>query len=166
MASMFSGVRNRTVPQKFAQCIEKDEMTSNLWNWAIRVEKWGNILTVLLTIYGVYISIYQASTVAEIYDKYSSFHLETFLLCLVEWALYVFLVYCTYHIIALLVGSLASIVENTRITANIMMYKEKDSVTSGKVGSACDSETMLERIDKKQDAKMVNKLLDKLYDLE
>lgn len=164
MASMFSGVRNRTVPQKFRQCIEKDEMTSNLWNWAIRVEKWGNILTIFLAIYGVFTSIYQATTVAEMYDKYSSFHFETFLLCLLEWAWYVFLVYCVYHIIALLIGSLASIVENTRITANIMMYKEKDSATGEKVGSACDSETMLERMDKKQDAKQVNKLLEKLYE--
>ncbi len=164
MASMFSGNRNRTVPQKFGECIAKDEMTSNLWMWAIRLEKWGNILTVLLTIYGVFTSIYQAATVAEIYDKYSSFHFETFLLCLIEWALYVFLVYCIYHIIALLIGSLASIVENTRITAKIMMYKENDGTSGGKVGSACDSATFLERIDQKQDAKRVEKLLDKLYE--
>ena len=39
-----------------------------------------------------------------------------------SWTLYSFLEYCAYHILALLVGSLATIVQHTKITANITLY--------------------------------------------
>lgn len=42
---------------------------------------------------------------------------------LVQTAVYAFIEYCAYHVLALLVGALGSIVQNTRINADLALYK-------------------------------------------
>ena len=51
-----------------------------------------------------------------------TFDFEIFIPLLLETALYAFLEYCAYHILALLIGALASIVQNTKISANVALY--------------------------------------------
>lgn len=51
-----------------------------------------------------------------------TFDFEIFIPLLLETALYAFIEYCTYHVLALLISSLASIVQHTKITANIALY--------------------------------------------
>jgi|GEM_PF-2991094 len=140
MANMFSGNQEKKIPKSFKDCYKTDGITQNLWLWCERLEKWGFILFWILIIIGVIdtimagINAHQlieeigAETVEEIREASAELGIEipTVFEALVNnifsWTLYSFLEYCAYHILALLVGSLATIVQHTKITANITLY--------------------------------------------
>lgn len=104
------------------------------------IRKMGEILFVLLIVIGIIdtviagVNAHQviqeigAETIEEIREASVELGIEipTVFEALVDnllsWTLYAFLEYCAYHILALLVGSLATIVQNTKITANITLY--------------------------------------------
>ena len=140
MANMFSGNQEKKIPKSFKDCYKTDGITQNLWLWCERLEKWGKILFWILIIIGVIDTISAginahelikqigAETVEEIREASAEMGIEipTVFEALVNnlliWTLYSFLEYCAYHVLALLVGSLATIVQHTKITANITLY--------------------------------------------
>lgn len=140
MANMFSGNQEKKIPKNFKDCYKTDSITKNLWLWCERLEKWGKILYWILIVIGVvdtiiagvnahqFIEEIGAETVEEIREASAEMGIEipTVFEALVNnlfsWTLYSFLEYCAYHILALLVGSLASIVQHTKITANLTLY--------------------------------------------
>lgn len=126
-ANMFKGGENKKVPQTFEECYQQDKVSSNLWIWAKRLETLGAVLLVALAVIGIGMSI-QASFVDEVasFSSYTYtetvFHADILFTSLITWALYAFLEYCAYHILALFIGSLGSIVQNTNISANVALY--------------------------------------------
>ena len=140
MANMFSGNQEKKIPRNFKDCYKTDSITQNLWLWCERLEKWGCILFWILIVIGVIdtiiagINAHQlieqigAETVEEIREASAKMGIEiptvfeALVNNLLSWTLYSFLEYCAYHILALLVGSLATIVQHTKITANIALY--------------------------------------------
>ncbi|MBR5223524.1 MAG: hypothetical protein IKV81_05120 [Clostridia bacterium] len=140
MANMFSGNQEKKIPKDFKDCYKTDSITKNLWLWCERLEKWGKILFWILIVIGVIdtimagINAHQlieeigAETVEEIREASAELGIEiptvfeALVNNLLSWTLYSFLEYCAYHILALLIGSLASIVQHTKITANISLY--------------------------------------------
>ena len=152
MANMFSGNQEKKIPKSFKDCYKTDGITKNLWLWCERLEKWGLILFWILIIIGVIDTIMAginahelieqigAETVEEIREASAELGIEiptvfeALVNNLLSWTLYAFLEYCSYHILALLVGSLASIVQHTKITANITLYNsaKADGITDTK----------------------------------
>lgn len=134
MANMFSGNLEKKIPRNFKECYETDSITRNLWSWCEWLEKWGKILFWVLIIGGLILSIFSSIVEKEVIVREASyysdaeteirktFNFEFFLSSLFDTALYAFLEYLAYHLIALLIGSLATIVQHTKITANITLY--------------------------------------------
>lgn len=156
MANMFSGNQEKRIPKNFEECYKTDSITKNLWLWCERLEKLGSILFWLIIIFGIITAI-EASftvTVEEVThgtyytwtetETTTTFEWEVLLVSIVETALYAFIEYCVYHVLALLVGSLASMVQHTKITANIALY------TSAKTEGIADvdNETKTEKSEK------------------
>ncbi len=129
MANMFSGNIKKTIPKNLEECYETDNMTRNLWVWAERLEQWGLAICVLMAIIGVIEIISTGIQVAEILDDYNNNEYTGYYSvsdavfdCLLNWVFYCFLEFCVYHMLALIVGSLATIVQNTKINANVALY--------------------------------------------
>lgn len=116
MANMFSGNREKQIPKTFKDCYKTDNLTDNLWLWCERLEIIGKVLAVITAI--VVFIIFITLTINE-YGYY-------IFIGLIITPITAFLEYITFHIIALLVGSLASIVQHTRISANIALYTNSD----------------------------------------
>lgn len=154
MANMFSGNQEKKIPRNFKECYETDSITRNLWLWCERLEKWGKILFWILIIGGFIMAIWGSFGEKEVIVREASFYREAeteirktfdfniFVSLLFDTALYAFLEYCAYHLIALLIGSLATIVQYTKITANIILYNsaKTEDVTDDYEGKSEEEE--------------------------
>ena len=111
-------------------CLKPDSITDNLWVWAERLEKLGKILFWIIIISGFVIalstSIVTTEVVEGVYYPYTdtetTFSFGVFLTSVVQTALYAFIEYCAYHVLALLIGALANITQNTKATARLTEY--------------------------------------------
>ena len=109
----------KKVPKSLKECYATDNVSSNLWSWSEWLEVWGGRVLVILIIIGIISTIGQAIQVADI-DEDLVF--ITVITSMITWILYAFIEYCAYHVLSLLIASLATIVLNTRITANVAIY--------------------------------------------
>ena len=145
MENMFSRNTDKNVPKTLKDCYKTDSITENLWSWCIRLENWGKILFWILIVGGLILAITSSIVEKEVVIKEATmwssaetelrktFDFGIFFSLAIDTALYAFLEYCAYHIIALLVGSLARIVQNTKVAADVAIYnaakEEKDDST-------------------------------------
>lgn len=120
MENMFSGKTEKTVPKNLSECITPDATTTNLHHWAERLENWGKILFFILIVVGIITTITDTITVANSPVEDSA--VGTFISTAISWGLYAFIEYCAYHVLALLISALASITQNTIISANVALY--------------------------------------------
>lgn len=120
MSNMFSGKKEKQIPQNLSECIKPDETVTNLHTWAERLEYWGSILFGLLIAIGIVSTIIETIEVANINEDLAFSACVT---SLITWGLYAFIEYCAYHALALLISALGSITQNTIITANIALYE-------------------------------------------
>jgi hypothetical protein len=95
--------------------------------WAERLENWGQILFIILFILGIASTIMNTINVADVDEDMA---LVTCVTTFATWGIYVFIEYCAYHVLALLISALASITQNTIITANVALYEAAKN-TSG-----------------------------------
>lgn len=125
MSNMFTGKQNKKVPQSIADCIAPDTLSLNLWRWCQRVETFGFVMMAVVIFLGFTQSIQAASAVQELETLYGrdkqSFDILVFLLGLLETAVKAFVTYCAFHSVALLLGAISSIVQNTRINADLAL---------------------------------------------
>lgn len=143
---MFSDHIKKAVPHKLDDCIKPDNVSTNLWTWCERLENWGKILFIIILICGIIATISTAVETYQLFDEFSGYSermlleygielpslFESICLSLLRWALYAFLEYCAYHVLALLIGALATITQNSAITANIALYN------TSQTGNAAD----------------------------
>ena len=130
MVNMFSDNVEKKVPKNLKECYSIDNTSQNLWLWCERLEGWGKFLFWFIIVSGLITAIASSITVKEITkgiyytytDTETSFDFELFITALVSTSIYAFVEYCAYHVLALLISSLATMVQNTRITANIALY--------------------------------------------
>ncbi len=135
MANMFSGNREKKIPKTFKDCYKTDSVSNDLWHWCEQIEKWGLILFIITIFIGLIFSIGTSIVEKEVIVKEATswrdaeteiktvFEFGNFFISLLYIAISAFLEYVIYHIIALLIGALATIVQSTRITANVSLYK-------------------------------------------
>ena len=155
MANMFSGNQEKKIPRNFKDCYKTDSITQNLWLWCERLEKWGFRLCLIMGVIGIVsiisngiemaklieelnIDVEEIRTVAAELGVEVKPVFEVVIEGIFDWSFYCFLEYCSYHILALLVGSLATIVQHTKITANISLY---NSAKAEGVSDDCEVNT-------------------------
>lgn len=130
MANMFRETSKHVKPISVEDSIKSDRVIDNLWSWCSRLETLGMVLFVILIIIGIIASIIAGFEVVDI--SYSGkpeyeFNFGMFFLSLLDYALYAFIEYCAYHVIALLIGALASITQNTKATARLLEYQMSEN---------------------------------------
>ena len=109
---MFSSYLEKQIPKNFKECYDVDQITANLWQWARNLETIGKIFAIISGIITFISGIVMMGTTEG----------ASIIICIIA-PITAFLEYISFHITALLIGSLASIVLNTRIIANINIFK-------------------------------------------
>lgn len=140
--SMFSQIQSEPTCTTVDECVQNDKLSNNLWTWAHRLETLGMALFVFLLVYGIYAAV-QGATVEVVKGTYyqrveTEFDFMAFLVGLINWALYAFIEYCLYHVVALLIGALAGIYQNTKAAARLQEYhirKGEGTLEAGKRSS-------------------------------
>ncbi|MBQ3123956.1 MAG: hypothetical protein IJC09_00855 [Clostridia bacterium] len=120
--NMFKKASKRKIPKSIDDCTEVDPVSEELWGWAESTERWGKILLVIYILYGIITAI----TTAIVVDAYGSpdgFNVALCISGVIKCAIYAVLAYILYHLIALLIASLATITQSTRVTAKLTEYR-------------------------------------------
>ena len=120
MTNMFSGKSIKQIPKSLAECHQPDATATNLHFWAERLERWGQRLFIVLIIAGIISTVLDTMAMIDVNDDMV---LSVFITSAITWALYAFIEYCTYHVLALLISALASITQSTIISANVALYE-------------------------------------------
>ena len=115
-----SNTQNKKVPRSLKECYAPNRIAENLYEWSDRLERWGRALFAILIILGVIKSFVDGLSAADIEASIGFF---TFFASLIRWSVSAFIEYLAYNAIALLISALASIVENTKISADVTLYK-------------------------------------------
>ena len=126
MSNMFKGYQNKKIPTSIADCIAPNSLSLNLWKWCKRVETLGCIMATVVLILSLMQSIQAASVTQEVETLYGSrdkqtFDVWIFVLYLFGSVAKAFVTYCSFHSVALLLGAISSIVQNTRISADLAL---------------------------------------------
>ena len=115
-------------PKTYDECVKPDELTVELWRWAVWVEKIGRVLFVALIIFGFIISIYDTALTSMSSDYYYDDKAKTaelvflFFGTLFNWAIYALIECALYHILSICIGAFANITQHTRATALLIEY--------------------------------------------
>lgn len=128
--SMFSETQKEQTCATVEECTRRDKVADNLWAWADRLESLGVVLCLLLLVGGLIVSWQSAQAAVRVtsWGVKAEFDWGTFLWSLVSWMLYAFIGYCSCHSLALLVGALAGIYQNTKTTARLQEYQLRNTV--------------------------------------
>lgn len=122
MSNMFSEKSEKQIPKTLADCTAQDETATNLHLWAEQLEIWGSFLFKALVVIGIISTVADAINTAAISDRVEMVVIAC-ISSVITWALYAFIEYCAYHVLALLISALASITQNTIISANVALYE-------------------------------------------
>jgi len=121
---IFPEKNEKRIPKTLNECMKPNSTVSELYLWAERVENWGHILLALLTIGGIILTIVEAVSLVDVNEDMI---IPTIITSIITWGLYVFLAYCAYHAISLLLYALASITHHTMISANVALFESQNN---------------------------------------
>ena len=124
-ASMFEDSMRESVPKTIEECTAQDGLTRNLWSWAINLEKYGAVLLVIILVGGLISAFMNARSVTNMAGA-AEFSVSLFIASFINTIIYAVLEYLVYHVLALLVGSLAKIVQSTRTTARLAEWEARN----------------------------------------
>lgn len=128
MANMFSNKERNDIPKTLSDCIKPDATVENLHAWAERLESWGAYFCIILLVIGIIstcMNVYAVSSEEELI-------LGTALSSLVTWGIYIIIAFCSFHVFALLISALATITQNTIISANVALYESAQNAPAFK----------------------------------
>ena len=111
---------NTSMPKSLNECIVPYPTTENLYHWANRLKTLGEILCIILSILGIFDIISIANTISDMSKEAA---LITFLSSTIPWALYVFIAYCTFRTLAVLLEALATTVQCKVITTKVALFE-------------------------------------------
>ncbi len=99
-------------------CISSNNTINNLWNWARKLEMFGIVGIFVLLAIGIITSISSAKTVEQVYSHTKeTFSASIFIVTLLQWIIYAFIEYCSFHAVALIISAIGNITYNTMVTA-------------------------------------------------
>lgn len=125
------------IPKTLKECLRPNQEAMELREWAERIKGWGVIVFFILCFIGFVVSIMAgkssiSSQMNEFMGDTSTFDWASFFGSLFAWVIYAVIECCAYNVLVLLINSLASIIENTKITANVALYKSQLEETQKK----------------------------------
>jgi len=127
MENMFAEEMNRPVPKSLDECVVRGDTEKELWRWAVLIETIGGILSAIIlgggVILGLIIMGAEIEALGSPYEQAIKDSLGSFIITCIVGVISAFITYLICHLVALSVRAQASIVENTRISADIAMYK-------------------------------------------
>lgn len=133
--TMFDSVVSEKPASSLEECSKKDSIANNLWSYTLNIEKWGKILFFLVLIFGLISSIAESWQAAQqIGINYWGteeteidwgIFFSGFFFSMLLYIWYAIIEYFVYHVVALLLGALAGIYQNTRQTAKIAEYQAR-----------------------------------------
>lgn len=123
--SMFENSMNESAPKSIEDCTSQDSLTKTLWSWAINLEKYGAVLLVIIFVGGVITAWSNAQVITNAAGS-TEFSAPLFIAAFINTIIYAVLEYLVYHVLALLVGSLAKIVQSTRTTARLAEWNARN----------------------------------------
>jgi len=112
------------IPQSLKECYLEDGLSGKLKSWSERLEHGGEIIFRILIIVGIISTIVDGIEAKHMEDITGGSVWVTIISSLIIWSLYAAIEYFVYRALSLLIAALASIVENTRITANVALYSK------------------------------------------
>ncbi len=121
----------KKVPKTLRQCYAEDRVSGELWEWYNKVETLGHGLMVVLIICAVIATFYNGffhyETSTSYYGGVSTelefgFDFISLIVTAFMWSVYVLIEYVVFRMCALALSSLASIVQNTKISADVSLY--------------------------------------------
>ena len=136
MKTVFTESKRRNIPKRFEECVREDAVSSRLWSWC-------NILELLAYILPLIFVIVSAIAFAYVNAKYgigANVEYEISALIRITWR--AFLIWLLFHLSALLIGALASIVQSTRISSDLALYEISSANNAGDRKSASGTEKM------------------------
>lgn len=120
-------------PKSFSDCQITDSVSEYVLKKADALETWGALLVLIIIVLGV-ISAFGSANVVEVRETYygsaqeTKFSLLIFAESLIKTGICAFITFCVYNFMVTIIIALAAIVQNTKVTANIALYKGDDSV--------------------------------------
>ena len=129
MEKMIEQTMIEQTPATLDDCVRPDALSSQLWSWAQNLEKYGQWLLVLIVVGGILTSYFgaQVETSASSDPEFSPI---LFLSSFLQTIVYALVEYFLYHVLSLLVASLAKLVHNTRTAARIAEYRARKAEQS------------------------------------
>ena len=134
---MFSGNTEKRMPRDLKSCYRTNPLVNNLWKWCEWLENAGFVVFLILVLLGVIYTINDTSTAKKLVEDIGDEAINELRkqgveipsplsVCIdsaTKWALIAIGEFLTYHVLALLVGSLASIVQHNKISADVALYR-------------------------------------------
>ena len=140
--------RNSRIPNTLEECTNTGKTVSDLYHYALHLEKCGKFLFVILIIVGIIFTVVETVSLIDVNEELI---IPTLISSLLSWSFYAVIEFFVYHVLAMLIRALASITENTMITANIALWEASKKETSDEVVA-----TPPENIHTQQSEKKVN----------
>lgn len=109
-----------SIPRNLKECQTEDQTAAELWRVSEVVEKWGGIILIVIIAIGLICSF-------SVHKLANSFSYEpdysAFLTSAAVWGLAALIEYVTYYLIVLFVRAVASLVQNTKVSARVALYQ-------------------------------------------
>ena len=112
--------KHRNIPHSLEECTQTGETAAKLYQFASQLEKWGNRLLIILMIAGILFTIVN---IIGLIDVNEALIIPTLISSVLSWSIYTAIAFFAYHLFAILIRALASITENTTITANVALWE-------------------------------------------
>ena len=113
-------LKKRT-PQTLTECNAVNPQAEALASWADRLASWGKILAIILLVIGFFGAIGEAAMIWD-YEESVLAALFAFVGGMLSWAIYAFISYAAAKAIAMILEALASITQNTSVSASVALY--------------------------------------------
>lgn len=144
------------IPKTLDECTGVDSTAKMLSEWADRLRRIGGWLLAIIIIAGLFFSI-SASITEVTYGTYythtsTEFSFSVFLATIVTWIIYAFVEGCLYNVFALLLDAVASIVQNSKVSAVTALYNtkmiENEILSKNESKSTANDNSITEKIEK------------------
>lgn len=120
MFSLFGEKEKMSIPKNLDECRTADTTARELWRIAEKVESWGATILFVIAILGLFSSLATNDFINDITREES---LSGFFVSLIIWAIAAVIEYITYHLISLFISAIASVVQSTRVSAKVALYR-------------------------------------------
>ena len=129
---------SRRMPKSLDECIAPYPTTENLYRWAGRLKNLGYVLCCILIVCG----LFNIASVADSIRAASKDAVISALLpIIIQWAVSVFIVYCIYHVLAVLLEALATTVQCRVITTKVALLEANKKADTSSLDTSNTSNT-------------------------